>query len=94
MIQEAKLGIADYFSGGSYGARENYRDFSKAQLIAKILDKNDIRGEHLLGFEDGYIEIENVSLVGRPDSGVATKETTRQVVNTWKRERLIKAGEL
>ena len=34
VIQEAKLGIADYFSGGIYGARENYRDFSKAQLIA------------------------------------------------------------
>jgi len=93
VIQEAKLlGIAEYFSGGIYGARENYQDFSKARLIAEILDKNDIRGEHLLGFGDGVVEIENVSQVGGTAIGVATNETTRQGINTWKRERLIKAG--
>jgi phosphoglycolate phosphatase len=93
VVQEAKLlGIADYFSGGIYGARENFLDFSKAQLIAEILDKNDISGQHLLGFGDGYVEIENVSQVGGTAIGVATNETTRQGVNTWKRERLIKAG--
>ncbi len=93
VIQEARLLRLDgYFNGGIYGALENYEDFSKAKLISDILGKNDLAGSRLLGFGDGYVEIENVSQVGGTAVGVATNESTRSGINAWKRERLINAG--
>jgi phosphoglycolate phosphatase-like HAD superfamily hydrolase len=93
VIEEAKLLEVDgYFNGGMYGARDNYQDFSKAKLIAEILQKNELGGDHLLGFGDGYVEIENVSRVGGTAVGVASNESTRSGINAWKRERLITAG--
>ena len=91
--KEAKLlGIDRYFNGGMFGALENVEDFSKAKLIAEILEKNQLDGERLLGFGDGYVEIENVSDVGGTAVGVASNEQTRTGINEWKRERLVKAG--
>ena len=86
------LGIDEYFTGGMYGALENYEDFSKAKLIAEILAKNSLDGDRLLGFGDGCVEIENVSLVGGTAVGVASNESTRTGINAWKRERLVRAG--
>ena len=93
VIQESRLlRIDGYFNGGIYGALDNYEDFSKAKLIADILAKNDLDASGLLGFGDGYVEIENVSQVGGTAVGVATNESTRSGINAWKRERLINAG--
>ncbi len=93
VIREARLlGIDGYFNGGMYGALENYEDFSKAQLIADILKEHNLSGSQLLGFGDGYVEIENVSQVGGTAVGVATNESTRTGINAWKRNRLINAG--
>ena len=74
------------------GAQDNYEDFSKAKLIAEILQKNTLSGELLLGFGDGYVEIENVSQVGGTAVGVASNESARSGINAWKRYRLISAG--
>jgi phosphoglycolate phosphatase len=93
VVQEAELlGIDQYFTGGIYGAQENYQDFSKAKLIAEILEKTQLPGDRPLGFGDGYVEIENVSQVGGTAVGVASNEDTGTGVNAWKRERLIDAG--
>mgnify|MGYP001174113893 CR=1 FL=1 len=93
VIQEARLlRIDGYFNGGIYGALDNYEDFSKAKLIADILAKNSLDASRLLGFGDGYVEIENVSQVGGTAVGLATNESTRSGINAWKRERLINAG--
>jgi phosphoglycolate phosphatase-like HAD superfamily hydrolase len=93
VIQEARLlRIDGYFNGGIYGALDNYEDFSKAKLIADILAKNSLDASRLLGFGDGYVEIENVSRVGGTAVGLATNESTRSGINAWKRERLINAG--
>jgi len=85
------LGIDTYFVG-IYGALDNYDDFSKAKLIAEILERNELSGSRLLGFGDGFVEIENISQVGGTAIGVATNETTREGINAWKRERLVNAG--
>jgi phosphoglycolate phosphatase len=78
VLREAKLlGIDEYFNGGVYGALDNYEDFSKAKLIAEILAENHLSGDRLLGFGDGYVEIENVSQVGGTAVGVAWNETVR-----------------
>jgi hypothetical protein len=51
-----------------------------------------VRGAEILGFGDGYVEIEEVKLVGGTAVGVATTEPECRVVDDWKRQRLIGAG--
>lgn len=89
--EAALLGIDRFFSG-IYGALDNYEDFSKAKLIAQIIEENDLAGSELLGFGDGYVEIQNVAAVGGTAVGVASNEETRVGINQWKRKRLIDAG--
>jgi len=86
------LGVTRFFGDAIFGALENYRKFSKAMVIQDILTSRQIRGERLLGFGDGYVEIENVKSVGGSAVGVASNEEEREGVNTWKRDRLLRAG--
>ncbi|HTS24821.1 MAG TPA: HAD family hydrolase [Bryobacteraceae bacterium] len=86
------LDIARYFDGGVYGALDDYRSFSKRILVQRILALTDVRGNQLLGFGDGYVEIEEVRRVGGVTVGVATDEPECVVVDEWKRQRLIGVG--
>jgi len=93
MREEAGLlDVARYFDGGVYGALDDYKSFSKRILVERILSAPDMRGDALLGFGDGYVEIEEVRRVGGLAVGVATDEPACQAVDQWKRERLIGAG--
>ncbi|MSV36367.1 MAG: HAD family hydrolase [Bryobacterales bacterium] len=93
MREEARLlGVVPFFAGGVYGAQEDYQSFSKKILIQRILSQTDVRGEEIVGFGDGYVEIEEVKLVGGVTVGVATKEPACAEVDDWKRQRLIGAG--
>ncbi|HPJ21592.1 MAG TPA: HAD family hydrolase, partial [Clostridia bacterium] len=75
-----------------YGARDDYRLFSKAMVIKKIIEDNNLHGSSLAGFGDGYVEIENIKEVGGVAIGVATDEERMTGIDEWKRQRLIKAG--
>jgi len=91
--QEAELlGVTPYFEDRIFGAQEQYQSFSKAQVIQNILKTHAINGSELLGFGDGYVEIENVKAVGGTTIGVASDEVNREKLNPWKRERLISVG--
>jgi phosphoglycolate phosphatase len=91
--QEAELlGVAPYFGDHIYGALDDHRNFSKKMIIDKILEENALRGEELLGFGDGFVEIEEVKHVGGVAVAVASDETARRGVNAWKRDRLVRAG--
>jgi phosphoglycolate phosphatase-like HAD superfamily hydrolase len=90
--EAALLDIARYFDGGVYGALDDYRSFSKRILVQRILTLPGVRGSQLLGFGDGYVEIEEVRRVGGITVGVATDEPECLVVDEWKRQRLIGAG--
>lgn len=93
MREEARLlDIARYFDGGVYGALEDYESFSKKILIQRILSQTDVRGEEILVFGDGYVEIEEVKLVGGAAVGVATREPECREVDEWKRQRLMGVG--
>jgi len=93
MKEEARLlDVARYFDGGVYGAQDDYKSFSKKILIQRILATTDVQGEQILGFGDGYVEIEEVKQVGGVTVGVATTEPECQVVDDWKRLRLIGVG--
>ena len=90
---EAKLlGLTEYFGQHIYGAQDDYQNFSKKMVIDRILKENDLHGPELLGFGDGYVEIEEVKGVGGVAVAVASDEEKRQGVNAWKRERLMRAG--
>jgi hypothetical protein len=61
-------------------------------IIDRILTEEQLSGAELLGFGDGYVEIEEVRKAGGVAVAVASDEEKRQGVNHWKRERLIRAG--
>ena len=86
------LGVTPYFDGGVFGALDDYKSFSKRILIQRILDRSECHGPQILGFGDGYVEIENVKGVGGVAIGVATDEGTCLRVDAWKRDRLARAG--
>jgi phosphoglycolate phosphatase-like HAD superfamily hydrolase len=86
------LGLASYFGHHIYGALDDYHNFSKQMIIERILREHDLRGEQLLGFGDGFVEIEEIKKVGGVAVAVASDEVNRQGVNAWKRNRLIEAG--
>jgi phosphoglycolate phosphatase-like HAD superfamily hydrolase len=86
------LGVTPYCDGGVFGALDDYKSFSKRILIQRILDRSECHGQQILGFGDGYVEIENVKGVGGIAIGVATDEGACRRVDGWKRDRLAKAG--
>jgi phosphoglycolate phosphatase-like HAD superfamily hydrolase len=90
---EAKLlGVAEFFGDHIYGAVDDYKTFSKRMVIERIVREHDLGGAALLGFGDGFVEIEEVKRVGGLAVAVASDEASRAGVDWWKRQRLIEAG--
>jgi phosphoglycolate phosphatase-like HAD superfamily hydrolase len=89
--EAALLNVHAYFSG-IYGALDDYKNFSKKMVIDRIIKENKLQGKELLGFGDGYVEIENVKEVGGFACGVATDEVNRRGIDEWKKNRLKNSG--
>lgn len=89
--EAAALGLLSYFAG-IYGALDDYQNYSKKMVIARILGENDLSGPELVAFGDGFVEIEDTKAAGGIAVGVASDEVNRQGINEWKRNRLIQAG--
>ena len=91
--EAALLDLARYFGRHIYGALEDYEVSSKRRVIERLLAENHIRGDELLVFGDGYVEIEDGKAVGGYAVGVASDEKAGGGrLNAWKRDRLILAG--
>lgn len=92
--EEAELlGLASFFGQHIYGAIDDYRNYSKAMVIQRILSENRVPGEMLVGFGDAYVEIDNVKSAGGAAVGVASDEANRSgQPDQWKRRRLIGVG--
>ena len=90
--EAALLHVTDYFTGGIYGALDDYKRFSKAMVIRTILETRHLGGQELVCFGDGFEEIENTKEVGGVAVGVASEERRREGIDQWKRQRLIRAG--
>lgn len=87
------LGLTPYFGRHIYGAIEDYLNYSKAQVIEKILAENGVPGSRLLGFGDGYVELDNTKAAGGTAIGVASDEEDRSgKPDAFKRDRLIGVG--
>ncbi len=93
--QEAELlSLTPYFGRKIYGAQDDYKTFSKKMVIERIIRENGIRGEQLLSFGDGYVEIENTKEAGGLAVAVASDEANNGSgrMDEWKRERLSGVG--
>jgi len=90
--EAALLGLSPYFGEHIYGALDDYKSFSKKMIVDRILQENQLHGAELLGFGDGFVEIEEVKQAGGVAVAVASDEVNRQGVNAWKRDRLLRAG--
>jgi phosphoglycolate phosphatase-like HAD superfamily hydrolase len=86
------LGLTRYFGPHIYGALDDYKNFSKKMIVERILHENNLRGEELIGFGDGFVEIEEVKRVGGVAVAVASDEVNRKGIHAWKRDRLVRAG--
>ncbi len=93
--REAKLlGVAEHFGEHIHGALDDYKSFSKRQVIERILRQNQVSGEQLLIFGDGYVEIEDCKNVGGLAVAVASDESNNGSgeFDEWKRKRLLGVG--
>ncbi len=86
------LGLDEFFGPRVYGALDDYTKFSKAMIIEQMIGETGVSGDQLLGFGDGFVEIEEIKKVGGLAIGVASNEDTREGINVWKRNRLVQAG--
>lgn len=94
VLEEVELlGLDNYFGSHVYGALDDFKSFSKAVVIQRILEKNCVAGNRLVGFGDGYVEVMNVKEAGGTAVAVASDEAGRSgEPDPWKRERLIGVG--
>lgn len=86
------LGFHEFFGPHIYGAIDDYKSFSKKMVIEKVVAELSLQPGELVGFGDGYVEIEEVKRAGGIAIGVASDEKHRTGINDWKRNRLIQAG--
>ncbi len=87
------LGIDTCFGKHIHGAVDDYRLFSKEIVIKRIIEDYRISGDTLVGFGDGFVDMESVKAADGTAVGVASDETGKtNVADEWKRTRLINAG--
>ena len=88
------LGLTKYFGEHIYGAKDDYKSFSKKMVIDRLLKENGIDGRSLLAFGDGYVEIQNTKDVGGLAVAVASDEASNGSgrIDEWKRNRLVGVG--
>ena len=94
VVEEAKLlGLDKYFGENMHGALDEHAtDCTKEIVIKRILSENNITGEELISFGDGYVEIELIANIGGYSVAVATDEKRKKGIDEWKRSRLTQAG--
>jgi len=61
-------------------------------VIERLVGQLALAPGELIGFGDGFVEIEEVKRAGGVAIGVASDEKFRTGINDWKRNRLIQAG--
>ena len=92
--EAALLDLTRHFGDHIYGARDDYKSFSKKMVIERLLAENQISGDRLLSFGDGYVEIQNTKEAGGLAVAVASDEANNGSgrMDPWKRERLLGVG--
>ncbi len=94
VLREAKLlGVDECFTSIHGATDDKATQCSKEEVLKALINEKGFKGEDLIGFGDGYVEIELTKKVGGYAVAVATNEADSDTsVNAWKRNRLISAG--
>jgi len=82
------LGLDRFFAENIHGAIDDYRNYSKKMVIERLVAQCRLEPGALVGFGDGFVEIEEVKRAG----GIAVGVKQRTGIDQWKRSRLIEAG--
>lgn len=93
--QEAEvLGLSGYFAGRINGCVGDPEAFSKRAVFERLLREHGLRGEQLLSFGDGPVEILDTKRLGGTAIAVCSDEDVNGsgVINPIKREALLAAG--
>jgi phosphoglycolate phosphatase-like HAD superfamily hydrolase len=93
--EEARiLEIEGFFGRHIHGSGADPNQFSKMEVIQRLLRSEGISGENLLSFGDGPVEIRNTREVGGLAIAVASDENKNGsgVMDPWKRRQLLEAG--
>ena len=93
--QEAELlDLARYFGGHIYGSQPAPAAFSKRLVLDRLLREENIRGENLVSFGDGPVEIVHTRELGGLAVAVASDEEHNGSgrMNAQKRTQLLEAG--
>ena len=91
--EEADLLMVDHFFGERfYAPAPESTDFSKADVVARILRERGITGRQLLGFGDGHSETVEVKRVGGTVVGIASDEPPRTGMHALKQAMLTDLG--
>lgn len=89
ILRESALLRIDQYFDGIYGSAPT--SLTKAELLEKLIS-GGVRGEEIVTFGDGRVEIEVTKAVGGAAVGLATDELACLTVDDKKRGWLIKAG--
>lgn len=95
VIEEAKLlGIADYFGAHIYGGTGDPKLFSKRAIFERLLKERGLRGDQLLSFGDGPVEIRDTFELGGAAVAVCSDEDQNGSgkIDACKRRLLTEAG--
>jgi phosphoglycolate phosphatase-like HAD superfamily hydrolase len=92
VLEEARLLRIDGFFGDSIFGAQDDCSFSKALLVCRILASSNCAPAELMGFGDGFVEIEEVKKAGGVAVGIATCEPECMEIDAWKQRRLTRAG--
>ncbi len=88
------LDLTRYFGSHIYGSRTDLAQWSKGQVLARLLQEEKIEGRHLLSFGDGPVEIDLTKKAGGLAVGVASDEEVNGSgkIDQSKRKQLVAAG--
>jgi phosphoheptose isomerase/phosphoglycolate phosphatase-like HAD superfamily hydrolase len=87
------LGVSNMFESIHGATDSNSILCSKEQVLKNLIEKKSVKGNRLISFGDGYVEILLTKNVGGYAVAVASNETLKDTsVNQWKRQRLLEAG--
>jgi phosphoglycolate phosphatase-like HAD superfamily hydrolase len=86
------LGYAELFEGGIYGAMRDVSKFSKKMVMEKIISEHQLKGNELVVFGDGPVEMRECRRCGGTAVGITSNEIRRYGIDLEKRSRVVKAG--
>ncbi len=87
--EAALLGVDHYFDERIYAPSGETATFRKRDVVVRILSEQQIRGEELIGFGDGFSETVEVKAVGGMAIGIASREKGEAGPHPMKRKMLI-----